>query len=242
MLILQMRPEDVTAKSEYEAILRVGGLKKNEVHRIRLEQGIPDIDLSKYTAIIVGGSPFDISKAEDEKSQTQKEVEAFYQQLFDSIIPADFPFLGCCSGNGLLGSYCGTVISGKYSEPIGSVDIKITPEGVKDPLLKGLPKTFIARVGHKEACDSVPEDAVLLATSDPCPVQMFRIGQNIYATQFHPEADAREFILRVHTYKNYGYFAPEEAEGLIAKIQQVKTHVPKEILKRFVRLYHRESE
>ena len=237
-----MRPEDVTANSEYEAILRVGGLNKDEVHRIRLEQGIPNIDLSKYTAIIVGGSPFDISKAEDEKSQTQKEVEAFYQKLFKNVIPADFPFLGCCSGNGLLGNYCGTPISGKYSEPIGSVEIKITPEGAVDPLLKDLPPAFIARVGHKEACDSVPGNAVLLATSDPCPVQMFRIGKNVYATQFHPEADAREFILRVHTYKNYGYFDPEEAEGLIAKINQVKTHVPKEILKRFVRYYHRHDQ
>lgn len=242
LLILQMRPEDVTANSEYEAILRVSGLQKEEVHRVRLEQGIPDIDLSDYTAILAGGSPYDISKAENEKSQIQKNIEAFYEQLFDRIVPADFPFLGCCSGNGLLGNYCGTRISKKYSEPIGSVEIKVTSEGAEDPLLIDLPRAFTARVGHKEACDSVPKDATLLATSGPCPVQMFRIGQNIYATQFHPEADAREFILRVHTYKNYGYFAPEEAEGLIAKIQQVKTHVPKEILKRFVRYYHRDSD
>ena len=239
LLILQMRPEDVTAKSEYEAILRVSGVPREEVHRVRLSQGIPDLDLSNYTAIIAGGSPYDISKTQNEKSQTQKDIEAFYQQLFDLVVPADFPFLGCCSGNGLLGHYCGTPISGKYSENIGSVQIRVTEEGARDPLLNGLPLTFIARVGHKEACDSVPANAVLLATSDPCPIQMFRIGQHIYATQFHPEADAREFILRVHTYKNYGYFAPEEAEGLIAKIKQVKTHIPKEILKRFVRFYHR---
>ncbi|MBT8204677.1 MAG: glutamine amidotransferase [Eudoraea sp.] len=242
LLILQMRPEDVTAKSEYEAILRVSGLPREEVHLVRLEQGIPNIDLSNYTAIIAGGSPFDISKAQNEKSQTQKDIEAFYQRLFDRIVPADFPFLGCCSGNGLLGHYCGTPISEKYSEPIGTVEIRITEEGARDPLLKGLPPAFTARVGHKEACDGVPANAVLLATSDPCPVQMFRIGQHIYATQFHPEADAREFILRVHTYKNYGYFDPEEAEGLIDKIKQVKTHIPKEILKRFVRFYHRPSK
>ncbi len=234
-----MRPEDVTAHSEFEAILRVSGVPREEVHRVRLEQGIPDIDLDNYTAIIVGGSPFDISKAQHEKSQTQKDVEAFYQELFDRVIPVDFPFLGCCSGNGLLGSYCGTSISRKYAEPIGSVEIRVTPEGEDDPLLKGLPIAFEARVGHKEACDTVPAGAVLLATSDPCPVQMFRIGKHIYATQFHPEADAREFILRIQTYKNYGYFAPEEAENLISKVQEVTTLVPKEILKCFVRFYHK---
>ena len=232
-----MRPEDATADSEFEAILRVGGLSKKEVHRIRLEQGIPSIALEDYWGVIAGGSPFDVSTPEKNKSQTQKAIEGFYQNLFDQLIPRDFPFLGCCSGNGLLGQYCGSPISKKYGEPIGSAEIKVTPEGKIDPLLEELPVSFIARVGHKEACDQVPEGAVLLATSDPCPVQMFRIKKNIYATQFHPEADANEFIIRINTYKNYGYFAPEQAENLIAEVQQIKTLIPKEILKRFVRRF-----
>ena len=236
-LILQMRPENATADSEFEAILRVGGLKPEEVHRIRLEKGTPDINLDDYLAIIAGGSPFDVSAHPDAKSETQKNIEVFYHKLFEKIIPSDFPFLGCCSGNGLLGQYCGVPISGRYAEPIGSVTISITDEGAKDPLLEGLPSSFIARVGHKEACDTIPSDAVLLATSEPCPVQMFRIKKNIYATQFHPEADANEFIVRIETYKNYGYFPPEEAEDLIKTVKKIKTLVPKQILKRFIAAY-----
>lgn len=237
ILILQMRPEDETADSEFEAILRVGGLNRDEVHRVRLEQGIPTIDINDYSAIIAGGSPFDVSTAQKNKSRTQKDIEAFYNQLFDCVVPADFPFLGACSGNGLLGKYCGAPISKKYSEPIGSVEIVVTEEGADDPLLKGLPRTFSALVGHKEACDDVPPGAVLLGSSQPCPVQMFRVKKNIYATQFHPEADANEFILRIKTYKNHGYFAPEEADGLIAAVRQINTPIPKEILKHFVRHY-----
>jgi GMP synthase (glutamine-hydrolysing) len=67
---------------------------------------------------------------------------------------------------------------------------------------------------------------------------MFRIGKNIYATQFHPEADSGEFILRIETYKDYGYFAPEEAKDLIAAVSQADTPVPREILRRFVAYYH----
>ena len=237
ILILQMRPEDATADSEFEAIMRVGGLKPEEVHRVRLEQGIPDIDLKDYAAVIAGGSPFDVSTPSYAKSETQKSIENFYGRLFDQIIPKDFPFLGCCSGNGLLGQHCGVAVSTKYSEPIGSVHISVTDEGEKDPLLKGLPLRFLARVGHKEACDTIPEDAVLLATSDPCPVQMFRIKKNVYATQFHPEADANEFIVRIKTYKNYGYFPPEEADELISAAKKIATPIPKEILKRFVATY-----
>ena len=232
-----MRPEDATADSEFKAILRVGHLAPNEVHRVRLEKGIPKVDLENYDAIIAGGSPFDISTPEPLKSPIQKNIEAFFNTLFDKVVPNDFPFLGACSGNGALGSYCGASISNTYAEPIGSVTLHITEEGAKDPLLKDLPQTFSALVGHKEACDDLPPGAVLLATSTSCPVQMFRVKQHIYATQFHPEADADEFIVRIHTYKDYGYFPPEEAEDLIASIRTLKTPVPKEILKRFVEQY-----
>ena len=36
----------------------------------------------------------------------------------------------------------------------------------------------------------LPRHAVLLASSPTCPVQAFRIGSHVYATQFHPELDA----------------------------------------------------
>mgnify|MGYP001821751716 CR=1 FL=1 len=164
-------------------------------------------------------------------------MKVFFNQLFDQITTMDFPFLGICSGNGLLGNYYGTSISTKFSEPIASVNITLSEEGEKDPLLIGLPKQFLALAGHKEACDEVPSNAILLASSDSCPVQMFRIKKNIYAAQFHPEADEGEFILRIKIYKNHGYFPPEQAHELIANLKNVQTPVPKEILRRFVSKY-----
>mgnify|MGYP001816031938 CR=1 FL=1 len=171
LLVLQMRPEDEPTESEFKTILRLGGIDKDQVHRIRVEQGKEtDVDLDDYFAIIAGGSPFDISCPPEKKSEAQKRVESFFSRLFDKVIPNDFPFLGACSGNGLLGNYCGVKISGTFGEPIGTVMIHITEDGAKDDLLAGLPSPFRAFVGHKEACDTLPENAVLLATSDSCPV------------------------------------------------------------------------
>ena len=232
-----MRPENEASESEFEAILRLGGLQHGEVDRVRLEQGIPEIDIHDYAGIIAGGSPFDITTDADKKSQEQIAIESFYDDLFDQVVPADFPFFGACSGNGLLGKYCGAKITNTYREPIGSVEITVTEEGASDPLLTGLPKTFLALAGHKEACDHVPEGAVLLATSEACPVQMFRIKNNVYATQFHPEADSDEFVLRIKTYKYHGYFEPEEAEELIELVKDVETPHSQEIFKRFVDRY-----
>ena len=237
-LILQLRHEDETSDNEFEAFLRFGELSQSEVERIRIERtGIPQLDLNNYSAIIVGGSPFSVSTPQAKKSDIQKKVEKDFDRLFKELIEKDFPFLGACSGNGLLGNYCGASISGKFKEPVGGVDIVLTEEGKKDPLLTRLPNTFRALVGHKEACDDTPPGTVLLASSDMCPVQMFRVKKNMYATQFHPEADAQGFEVRINIYKHHGYFSPDEAEDLISTVKKEHTPVPKEILKRFIARY-----
>ncbi len=65
-LILQLRPEDDTSDNEYEAFLKYGELDAHQTHRIRIERaGITDVSLDDYAAVIVGGSPFDISTPHD---------------------------------------------------------------------------------------------------------------------------------------------------------------------------------
>ncbi len=238
LLILQLRPEDDTSDNEYAAILKYGNLLENQVRRIRIEKnGIPQLNLTDYCAIIVGGSPFDISTPIDKKTAIQKQIESEFNLLFDEIIKKDFPFLGACSGNGLLGSYLGTSISSKYAEPVGCVKLKITEEGKKDILLSDFPAEISVLLGHKEACDNIPPGATLLMTGSRCPVQMFRLGKNVYATQFHPEGDSEGFILRIHAYKHHGYFKPHEAEHLIEAVSKEDTPYAREILKRFVKRY-----
>ena len=241
-LIIQLRPEDETADNEFESIKFYGGLTDDEVTRLRAEKiGLADIDLDKIGAIIVGGSPFNVSTAGAEKSEIQRTIEADFNKLFDDIMERDFPFLGCCSGSGLLGSYCGASISRKYGEPVGGVDISLTDAGKQDPLLSGFPDSFRVLCGHKEACDSVPAGSVLLATNSTSPVQMFRLKRNSYATQFHPEGDARGFIVRIHIYKDYGYFPPESAQDLIEAVENEHTPEAQLILKRFVDIYRHQS-
>ena len=158
-------------------------------------------------------------------------------KLLSEIVDADFPFLGACSGSGLLGTFCGATISGRYAEAVGGTDILLTDEGKNDPLLAGFPDSFRVLLGHKEACDEVPPGAVLLASSAACPVQMFRVGSNVYATQFHPEGDAEGFSLRIRVYKNHGYFPPESADELIDSLTDEETPEAQMILRRFVDRY-----
>jgi GMP synthase (glutamine-hydrolysing) len=158
ILILQLRPEDETADSEYDCFLKYGGLRTEDTRRIRIEKlGIPDdLDLDGYSAIIVGGSPFDISTPEDKKSQIQNKIESDFNKLLEQVVSRDIPFLGACSGNGLLGNYLGTSISTKYREAVGCVTLDITEDGKQDPLLAGFPEQIDVLLGHKEAVDTTP--------------------------------------------------------------------------------------
>ena len=238
VLILQLRPEDDTSDNEYEAILKYGGLDAADTHRIRIEKtGIPDLSLDDYAAVIVGGSPFDISTPEQDKQPIQVKIESDFRRLFDDIVSRDKPFLGACSGCGLLGSYLQTPISGQYGEPVGGAVVQLTEAGREDSLLEGFPDQIAVLCGHKEACDHVPNGATLLLTGEACPVQMFRVGENVYATQFHPEGDGPGFTVRIHAYKNHGYFPAEQADDLIVAVNEYDTPHAREILRRFVERY-----
>jgi GMP synthase (glutamine-hydrolysing) len=66
---------------------------------------------------------------------------------------------------------------------------------------------------------------------------MFRVGENVYATQFHPEGDGEGFTVRIHAYKHHGYFPPEEADELVHAVNRSDTPHAREILRRFVERY-----
>jgi len=240
VLILQLRAEDNTADSEYACILKYGNIEAENTRRMRIEKsGIPDnLDPHDYAAIIVGGSPFDISTPKNQKSDIQNKIESDFNKFLEQVVSNDIPFLGACSGNGLLGNYLGANISKTYNEPVSCIAVKLTTEGKKDKLLQGFPEHIDVLVGHKEAVDTTPNDAILLVTGKDCPVQMFRVGNNVYATQFHPEGDAEDFILRINTYKNHGYFEPHEADDLKKNVSAKPTPYAQEILRRFIKNYH----
>jgi GMP synthase (glutamine-hydrolysing) len=238
-LVLQLRPEDDTSDGEFVAILKYGGLDGRDVRRLRIEHtGIPeDLSLDEYCAVIVGGSPFEISTPPQRKPAIQNKIERDVNRLFDELVPRDFPFLGACSGNGLLGTYLGTPISDRYREPVGLAMLQLTDAGRRDPLLAGFPDRIAVLLGHKEACDVTPAGAMLLVTGAECPVQMFRVGENVYATQFHPEGDPEGFAVRIRAYRHHGYFEPDAAEHLIAEVGAQPTPYAQEILRRFVARY-----
>ncbi len=239
-VLLASRAEDAAADDEYAQVLRFGGLDEGSLVRVRMEAGpMPELDLDAISGIVVGGSPFDASAPADRKSAVQVRVEREMAALLDRVVPRDLPFLGACYGVGTLGTHQGGVIDRTYAEPISAVRITLTPEGRRDPLLADVPDEFDAFVGHKEACRVLPPTATLLASSATCPVQMFRVRRNLYATQFHPELDVAGISARIRIYGGYGYYEPGEQEYVLAGVASAEVWAPPRILAAFVDRYAR---
>ena len=239
-LILQARPEKEAADNEFEAILKQGRLNAGDVVRVRLDCEAPPAPsrLDDYAAVIVGGGPPCVSDLPDEKPAVHKRIEEAAFSLMPAITEADFPFLGCCYGVGLLAHHLGGEVSkARYGEEVGVVDCTITEEGRKDRLLAGFPDRFTVFTGHKESAQELPPGTAHLLSSEPCPYQMFRYKTNVYATQFHPEADCESFEMRIRIYKDMGYFAPEDAGRLVNTCRNADVHVPGRILENFVNAY-----
>lgn len=239
-LLLSIRGEDEAADDEYRAMMRFAGLDETSMPRIRLtHRELGRLDLADWSGIVLGGGPYNVSDDPASKSPTQIRVEAELADLLADILARDFPFLGCCYGIGTLGTAVGAVIDRSHSEPVAGLTVELTEEGRSDPLFAGLPDTFDAFGGHKESAASLPSGAARLATSARCPVQAFRVGANVYATQFHPELDLDGICTRIDVYKGHGYFAPDTAEQLKDAARRYRVSHPMKILRTFVRRYSR---
>ncbi len=239
-LLLQLRPETEASDDEYQAFLDKGGLTETQVHRIRLDrETLPNgLDIQTYAGVMVGGGPGCVSDAPDAKSPVEARIEAACLSLMPEITEQDIPFMGCCYGIGILGHHLGADVSkARFSEPVSAVTCVKTHDGTEDPLLSDLPEQFDAFVGHKEALQHLPDDTVQLLSSERCPMQMIRHGQNVYATQFHPEADAAGFETRINIYKDRGYFEPGETQSLIEMCRAADVRWPEKILQAFVQRY-----
>ena len=234
-LLISIRAEREARDDEYASFLRFSGLDERDLPVVSAaDADLEPVDLSRYSGVLLGGGPWTASDPETAKTPRQRAAEQALASLLDDVVVADFPFLGACYGIGTLGRHQGGLVDRSWPEPVGPLAVTLTPDGEADPVFAGVPGAFAAYGGHKEALSKVPAGATVLATSPACPVQAFRVGRHVYATQFHPELDVTGICTRIEVYKGAGYFDPGEAEALKARSRGVEVSHPMTMLANFV--------
>ncbi|UOE42680.1 glutamine amidotransferase [Agromyces larvae] len=238
VLLVSVRPETPAAAAEAESVRQAAGVPADRFAHLRLDLDTLDtVDLDAVGAVVIGGSPFNVSTPEASKSPVQRRVEADLVRLAEHGLATDLPVLFTCYGIGVLTRVLGGTVGPEYGEAVGPVSITLTDEGRADPLTGTLAEPFTALAGHKEATSELPAGATLLASSATCPVQVYRAtGSRVYATQFHPEVTTDSFIARATLYRDYGYFPSHELDDIARVVREASVPEPLRLLRRFAAL------
>lgn len=119
-------------------------------------------------------------------------------RLMADYTAMDRPVLGICLGSQVLARAFGAENHLGTAPEFGWVDVALTEDGRKDPVLSTLPSSFPIFQWHSDTF-TLPDGAVHLATNPTARHQAFRIGRATYGTQFHFEASrtvVRDWVTR----------------------------------------------
>jgi GMP synthase-like glutamine amidotransferase len=141
------------------------------------ESLVPEAD-----ALIFMGGPM---SANDEHSYIQREI----QYIRDAIERGQM-VLGVCLGAQLIAKALGARVHANTAKEIGWAPVTFTATAANDPLFASLPQAEMIFHWHGETF-TLPPGAELLASSNACRHQAFRVGNRVYGLQFHLEVTPR---------------------------------------------------
>jgi len=188
IVILHVREDDEEREIERRAFLRSSGLGEDRLVSVDALRVTPDAALLDGAAgLIIGGSGYSVFEEVPNLGPMRELVRMAHARAM--------PVLGVCFGAQLIAdAFGGEVVRDKANEEVGTHVLRRTPDGAGDRLFAAAPDVFSAQCAHHDRVMRVPDGASVLAESDRCSVQAFRMGDGMtYAVQFHPERSVADF-------------------------------------------------
>ena len=235
-VLLQVRPEADARAAELAAMRVASGLGERLTALRADAEPLPDDLLQRSAGVVVGGSPYSVTEPEAAKGEGQRLAESQLTRVAEQALATDAPVFFTCFGIGVLTRVLGGTVDRTHPEPVSAAESRLTEAGTADPVAGALPASFTALTGHKESAPAVPPGAVLLATNDVSPVQLYRAG-SVLASQFHPEPTTADFIERATVYQRHGYFPASELPAIAEALQGARVTEPARLLRRFAELH-----
>jgi GMP synthase (glutamine-hydrolysing) len=150
------------------------------IHRVELDEGDPLPDWRDFAAIVAMGGPMSV---DDEEELPWLRPE---KALIADAVRAGLPFFGACLGVQLLAVSLGAEVAPGPAPEVGLLPVFLTEAAASDPVFADLPRELLTLQWHGDTF-SLPQGAVLLASSPAYPNQAFRWGRHAYGVQFHLE-------------------------------------------------------
>lgn len=110
------------------------------------------------------------------------------RELIRDCVAIGTPLLAVCLGAQLTAVALGGTVAALPAPEVGLLRVDL--DAGSDLLLDGLPTRVPTLQWHWLQVTEPPPGAVVLASSEGCRVQAFRVGERAWATQFHLEAVA----------------------------------------------------
>jgi len=104
-------------------------------------------------------------------------------------VERDLSVLGICLGAQLLGQALGAGAPRLAQPELGWFTVELTEAGADDVLLGPLAPVCEVFQWHDYGCE-LPPGALSLASSERAPQQAYRVGEAVWAVQFHIDVDA----------------------------------------------------
>lgn len=240
LLYVCVRPQRGAAAAEYESFRAAAHLDADRLAQHDLVRApLPHDAFERYSGFLVGGSPFNVTDPESTKTDVQRRLERDLERIVEAVTSSpDAPAaLFTCYGIGVVTRVLGGEVSRAFPEDTGPVAVELTTDGESDPLLGSLAHRFTALTAHKEGSAHVPPGATLLATNEGCPVQAYRVGERLYATQFHPEPTTRAFTERMAVYRDDGYFPASDFDTVADGVLAASVTEPVRLIRGFARAF-----
>ncbi len=164
---------------------RLGMRLRNDGHslqvvRVHLGEKLPE-NLQEIDGIITCGGP---QPPDCDEPWVEPELA-----LLKAADEAQIPILGICLGCQLLARALGGTVSPLPMPEIGWFDMTLSPTGREHPLFAGQPWCGPTFHWHHWQVETLPVDAVILASSSQCKAQAWMRGINTFAVQYHPECE-----------------------------------------------------
>lgn len=230
-LLLQVRnPDDPMRRHEVEAFARALGAHPDQIRVFDLlSAALTAGELRDTEMVLLGGSGH--YSAAGDGPWLARALDSL-RLVHQSGKPT---FASCWGFQALARAMGGSVIHDLSRAEVGTHKLFLTDAGRHDPVFGPLGESFSVQMGHEDCVEELPPNVTLLASSERLRNQAYKFNDRpIYCTQFHPELNRRDMLLRVRNYPSY----VENIEGIpFKRFEELLEETPESeaLLQRFVR-------